>query len=66
MSFKRKLILACCFSVLSIMVSYAQPPVDDPGGDQPVPISGIEILLTAGGVLGVKRILGIIRKSKNQ
>lgn len=32
---------------------FAQP--GDPGGDPDVPISGIEILLVAGGLLGVRR-----------
>ena len=42
---------------------FAQP--GDPGGDPDVPITGIEILLAAGGVLGIKRIMGFNRKSKN-
>jgi hypothetical protein len=71
MIFRRKLILVCCFSILSVAMSYAQPcvpgdPGCDPGGGEPVPISGIEILLVAGGALGVKRILGLVKKSNNQ
>ncbi len=41
----------------------AQP--GDPGGDPDVPITGIEILLALGGLLGVKRLLGFDKKSKN-
>jgi hypothetical protein len=42
---------------------FAQP--GDPGGGDPdVPITGIEILLALGGVLGIKRILGLNRNSK--
>jgi hypothetical protein len=43
--------------------SWAQP--EDPGGDpdQPVPISGIEILLGAGALLGMKRLINL-RKPK--
>lgn len=39
-------------------------PPPDPGGNphNPVPISGIEILLVAGGMLGLRKI----RQSKNQ
>lgn len=71
MIFKRKLFLACCFSILSIVAGYAQPgpggePGGGPGGGEPVPLSGIEILLVAGGALGVKRIIGRVRKSKSQ
>lgn len=59
MIFRRKLILACCFSVLSIVMSYAQPPGDDPGGEEPqdVPITGIEILIGLGGALGIRKLI---------
>ena len=33
----------------------AQP--GDPGGNPTVPITGIEILLAAGGLLGIKRLI---------
>jgi hypothetical protein len=45
---------------VSACVLYAQP---DPGGDPDVPITGIEILIGAGGALGLKKLLG---KRKNQ
>ena len=48
-------------SVASITVGNAQPV--DPGGDPDVPITGIEILIGAGGALGLKKLLG---KRKNQ
>lgn len=58
----------CCY------VSQAQPGVGpggppgggggNPGGGTPVPITGIEILLVAGSVLGIKRFLAS-KKSKN-
>ena len=41
---------------------FAQP--GDPGGDPDVPITGIEILLMAGGALGIKRLMGN-KKSKD-
>jgi hypothetical protein len=40
---------------------YAQP--GDPSGDPDVPITGIEILLSAGALFGIKKLLG---KSKNK
>jgi hypothetical protein len=56
--------------VILVIPVYAQPgggnPCPFPPCNPDVPISGIEVLLVAGGVLGVKRILGLVRKSKNQ
>ncbi len=37
-------------------VVFAQP--GDPGGDPDVPITGIEILLALGGMLGIKKLIG--------
>lgn len=36
----------------------------DPGGGQPVPIGSIEILISIGAGLGVKRILDVRRRKK--
>ena len=58
--FKRVLALSFLLCV-SACVLYAQP--GDPGGDPDVPITGIEILIGAGGALGLKKLLG---KRKNQ
>jgi hypothetical protein len=56
-----KRVLALSFLMcVSACVLYAQP---DPGGDPDVPITGIEILIGAGGALGLKKLLG---KRKNQ
>jgi hypothetical protein len=44
----------------SLKVADAQP--GDPGGDPDVPITGIEILIGAGGALGLKKALS--RKKK--
>lgn len=41
--------------IFSTTIAYTQP--GDPGGDPDVPITGIEILIGAGGALGVKKIL---------
>ncbi len=56
-------LLITLFLILLNLVTMAQP--GDGGGDPDVPITGIEILLAAGGVLGIKRIMGFNRKSKN-
>ncbi len=40
---------------LAAVTAQAQP--GDPGGDPDVPITGIEILIGAGGALGIKKML---------
>lgn len=53
---KARLFLALIiFLVGPLMIAYAQP--GDPGGDPDVPITGIEILIGAGGALGIKKML---------
>ena len=57
---------------LSFYVSQAQPgsgPGGPPGGGGsgnpgPVPITGIEILLVAGGALGLKRLIASKKSNK--
>lgn len=50
--------------ILPAGLCFAQPGGDPGGGGNPtVPISGIEILIGAGGALGLKKMLG---KRKNQ
>lgn len=47
------------FIGLSLLITFAtnaQP--GDPSADPDVPLSGIEILLTLGGVLGIKKFIG--------
>ena len=48
-------------SLLTVLIANAQP--GDPGGDPDVPITGIEILLALGGLLGIKKLYGSKRKS---
>ena len=48
-----RLILFVLFILLPAFL-LAQP--GDPGGDPDVPITGIEILLALGGVLGIKKL----------
>jgi hypothetical protein len=52
------------FVVLLVLpgLLFAQP--GDPGGDPDVPITGIEILLALGGLLGIKRLISN-KKSKD-
>jgi hypothetical protein len=61
--FKRVLALSFLMCV-SACVLYAQ--VGDPGGGEDpdeVPITGIEILIGAGGALGLKKLLNKRKKS---
>jgi hypothetical protein len=47
----------------SFVIAIAQPGGGgDPGGGQPVPLGGIELLLAAGAALGVKRIVSRNKK----
>lgn len=49
--------------LLSLTFSGSAQPPGNPGGDPDVPITGIEILLSAGAILGTKKLLG---KSKHK
>ena len=42
---------------------YAQPG-DPNGGGKPVPLGGVEILLLAGGALGVRKIVSMNNKKE--
>lgn len=54
---KRTIVLT--FLLISGYTIGAQPnPPGDPGTDPDVPITGIEILIGAGALLGVKRAIG--------
>jgi hypothetical protein len=61
-----KALLIGAFLTLFIVISaVAQPPGDPINGDPDgsVPISGIEILIAAGGILGIRKFLS--RKKSN-
>jgi hypothetical protein len=60
---KRFLVALVITSVCFFKVANAQP--GDPGGDPDVPITGIEILIGAGGALGLKKAWEN-RKKKNK
>ena len=48
--------------ILLPLLGLSQP--GDPGGDPDVPITGIELLLGGGLILGLKRILAQIKSRK--
>ncbi|MFZ1809430.1 MAG: hypothetical protein WAU36_19525 [Cyclobacteriaceae bacterium] len=56
----RSYILALTLILIS-MVAFGQP--GDPSGNPTVPITGIEILLAGGALLGFKKLMG---KSKQK
>lgn len=59
----RVLLVIVVFIVLSGGLAYGQP--DPPGGGgNPTPISGIEWLLLAGGLLGGKKVIQGLRNKK--
>ena len=62
---KKLLIMAiCCLSAGQV---YSQPGTGDPNeGGKPgaAPISGIEILIGLGGLLGAKKVFDLRRKGK--
>lgn len=63
------LVITVVILVVAVQPVYAQPggdPCPFPPCNPDVPISGIEILLAAGGLLGVKKILDSVRKSKTE
>lgn len=54
--------IACYLGLL--LAGYSQ--VGDPGGDDDVPITGIEWLLLGGGLFGARKVFLNFRKRKNQ
>lgn len=57
-----KFCLVIVFSLVSLVVM-AQPSDPGGGGNPTVPITGIEILIAAGGALGIRKLIQS-RKSK--
>jgi hypothetical protein len=58
---KRFILLAAFTFFVSLRVNAQPGPPDDPD----VPITGIEILIGAGGAIGLKRILDRKKKMNN-
>ena len=54
------------FFLFTLSVAVSQPGGGGPGGggDPDVPITGLEFLLVAGGILGAKRLMNLKKKSK--
>jgi hypothetical protein len=59
--FYSKVFLPLFFLFAFIGMANAQP--GDPAGDPDVPITGIEILIGAGGALGIKKMLDKRKKT---
>jgi hypothetical protein len=57
-----KIFLCLALCVLALTVANAQPP-GDPATAPDIPITGIEILIALGGILGIKKL--IARKKSN-
>ena len=62
---KDRLFLTVGIIVVTMLPVLAQP--GDPGGNPDVPIGGLEILLSAGGLLGLMKMLkqnntGVLKK----
>lgn len=59
---KRFVLIVSIFFIAA--VAYGQPGGGgDPGGGEPVPITGVEILLVGGAAIGLRKILG--KKAQN-
>ena len=56
-----KIFLCLALCVLALTVANAQP--GDPANAPDIPITGIEILIALGGILGIKKL--IARKKSN-
>jgi hypothetical protein len=64
---KRKLLLIAGVLVTPLFPLLAQPgdPGGDPGAGEPVPLGGIEILVVAAIVLGIKKLWDVQRSRKS-
>jgi hypothetical protein len=63
---KTKLLLTAGVIATTILPLLAQPgdPGGDPGAGEPVPLGGIEILVAAAIVLGIKKLWDVQQKKK--
>lgn len=59
---ERKVTIICFFLLWCALSTTALSQPGDPGGDPDVPISGIEWLLVAGGMLGARKIYKRFKK----
>jgi len=66
--FRKPYLSLFCFLIVTIglsMTGYCQPVDPASGGDPDVPITGIEILLGVGGLLGARRAYNNRKKNKS-
>lgn len=69
--FRKPYLSLFCFLFITIgisMVGYSQPPGDPASGGDPdptVPITGIEILIGVGGLLGARKAYNNRKKNKS-
>jgi hypothetical protein len=62
---KKTLAIVLCF-VFPLMLSAQPGGGGDPGGGEPVPIAGVELLLAAGALLGLKKIHSSLKFRKGR
>jgi hypothetical protein len=60
-----KFIYSLLFFFLFILELFAQPGPPPPDPDGPVPLQGFVFLIIAGAALGIKSIIGNIKRDKN-
>ncbi len=60
---KLKLFILCAVVFLMQGIAFSQPPPADPQTDPDVPITGIELLIGAGAIIGARK-LARLRKRK--
>jgi len=60
----KKSTLTILFVCTVIIVSLAQPTGGGPGGDPDVPITGVEVLIALGSLLGIKKAIDFAKKNK--
>lgn len=51
-----RILLSLLFLLMTVSLSFAQPG-DPGGGGNPTPISGLEILIGGGAVIGIRKYL---------
>jgi hypothetical protein len=51
--------------MLSLFVATLEAQPGDPGGDPDVPISGVEWLIGAGGIYGIRKLMKKNKQSDN-
>jgi hypothetical protein len=61
----KSFLLSLTILLLTVVPVLAQPGGGgDPGGGQPVPISGLEVLLVGGALLGIRSLKSMRREDK--